>query len=423
MQTKEHSWGKLIKLHRQKQQLKQDDVAFGICTPSYLSRIENGMVIAEQAIYEQLLARLGINLMDQQFKQQEQISFLEELYEKLLSNESLHQKAIEKLMQMQSFGVQLEEDLFAKLVYSRYLLSIKEDDQARNLLLEIEPFIHWKHDRLTQLYVAITGFAYLSFLEFAEFVEREERLPCAHYLQTATSFEQANYYYHLAFAYHRNYNFQKALIHIEKASATFSHQYKPLFQLKIYSMKGVIYNDLHRFQEANVEFNAGLDLLNHVTAIQTPMQWSSIHNNIAYCYECQGLFEQAVHHYKIANESEEDLLAIINWMRACYQLGDFNLLHKLLNKYPFEQFSVQHQKYQWRLLQFACKKEITLESLKALDEEIFPYFMEQDYYSLTLFYAPLWGQFYEQLHAYKQSAKCYKMAFTASEKVRQRMSS
>jgi HTH-type transcriptional regulator, quorum sensing regulator NprR len=188
-------------------------------------------------------------------------------------------------------------------------------------------------------------------------------------------------------------------------------------------MKGVIYNDLHRFHEAHVEFNAGLDLLKHVPSIQTPKQWSSIHNNIAYCYECQGIFEQAVSHYKEANDHEEDLLAIINWMRACYQLGDFILLGELLKKYPLEQFSVQHQQYQWRLLQFACQEAVTLDSLKALDEEIFPYFIEQHYYSLTLFYAPLWGQFYEQLHAYKQATKCFKIAFTASEKVRQRMSS
>lgn len=34
-------WGLLIKYQRQQKGLKQDDVAVGICTTSYLSRIEN----------------------------------------------------------------------------------------------------------------------------------------------------------------------------------------------------------------------------------------------------------------------------------------------------------------------------------------------------------------------------------------------
>ena len=60
------NWGRLIKYHRQQQGLKQDDVAVGICTPSYLSRIENGLVIAEPSVYELLLARLGIDLIQEQ---------------------------------------------------------------------------------------------------------------------------------------------------------------------------------------------------------------------------------------------------------------------------------------------------------------------------------------------------------------------
>lgn len=61
MENNEHAWGKLLKYYRQKKKRKQDDVAFGICTPSYLSRIENGLVIAEHSIYAQLFENLGID--------------------------------------------------------------------------------------------------------------------------------------------------------------------------------------------------------------------------------------------------------------------------------------------------------------------------------------------------------------------------
>ncbi|MBW8350803.1 helix-turn-helix domain-containing protein [Bacillus sp. IITD106] len=420
--NEEKNWGRLIKYHRQQQGLKQDDVAVGICTPSYLSRIENGVVIAEQAIYEMLLARLGIDLVHEKEQLTAKRALLETIYEKLLSNEELTQNELLSLESFQTDTFQQEIDLLAGLVYSRYLLSIDVLKEARELLIKLEPLITWHQDRVTQMYIGITTFAHLSHLEFQEIILREEQQQVSNYMNTASRFEQANYFYHLAFAYNRYYSFQQSLFYIDIATQNFSHQYKPLFQLKLYSMKGVILNDLHRFQEALVEFEAGLDLLRNVAAIQTPRQWSSLYNNIAYCYECQGLFKEAMSYYEQANSFYEDLHTVINWMRASYQQGDEETLNKLFIEYPRERFNVLHHQYQWELLKFANERNITLTKLKELEELVFPHFEQQEYYSLTLYYAPLWAAFYEELHAYKQASKCFKLAFIASEKVRQRMS-
>jgi HTH-type transcriptional regulator, quorum sensing regulator NprR len=419
------NWGRLIKYHRQQQGLKQDDVALGICTPSYLSRIENGIVIAEQAVYEMLLARLGIDLVEEKEQLTAKRSFLETIYGKLLSNEDLTQKELERLESFQTEIFQQEIYLLAGLVYSRYLLSINVLKEARELLIKMEPFITWHQDRVTQMYIGITTFAHLSYLEFQEIILTEEQQQVSNYMNTASRFEQANYMYHLAFAYHRHYSFQQALYYIGIATQIFSHQYKPLFQLKLYSMMGVILNDLNRFQEALVEYEAGVDLLRNVAAIQTPRQWSSLYNNIAYCYECQGLLKEAISRYEQANSYEEDLdlHSVINWMRATYQQGDEETLYKLFLQYPRERFQELHHQYQWHLLKYANERNFTLTKLKDLEELVFPYFEQQEFYSLTLFYAPLWAAFYEELHAYKHASICFKRAFIASEKVRQRMSS
>ncbi len=423
MENNEQAWGKLLKYYRQKKKQKQDDVAFGICTPSYLSRIENGIVVAEHSMYEQLFENLGIdfNKLEQQLKSQ--TTFLEQLYEKLLSNAEFTAGEIEQLTVMQNDEPPFEQQLMAKLVYARFLYSIKEDDRARTILNEIEPFVSWKKDRITQLFVAITAFGHLSFQEFEQLSIKEENDQLAQLLSNTNPFELANYHYHIAFANHRSYKLQKALQHIELAQQFFTHQYKPLFQLKLYSMKGVIFNDSHRFQEALKEFEAGLNLLANVPSIQTPMQWSSLHNNIAYCYECQENYMEASKHYKSANDYDEDLHSAINWMRTCFAQKDFKQLNILLKRYEEQQFTVPHHIYQRRLLAYAVETEYTIHGLKLLEDEAFPHFNEQQYYSLILFYAPLWAQFYEQLHAYKQASHCFKQALYASEKIRQRMSS
>lgn len=54
--------GQLIKLERQRQNIKQEALATGICVPSYLSRIENGLVIPSEDIKHHILMRLNISL-------------------------------------------------------------------------------------------------------------------------------------------------------------------------------------------------------------------------------------------------------------------------------------------------------------------------------------------------------------------------
>lgn len=422
MENNEKAWGKLLRYYRQKKKLKQDDVAFGICTPSYLSRIENGIVVAEQSMYEQLFKNLGIDFKTLEQQPKDQTTFLEQLYEKLLSNTELTSDEIEQLTILRNDDRPIEHQL-ANLVYARYLYSIKKDPDARTLLNEIEPLVSWKNDRITQLFVAITAFGHLSFKEFEQLSDKEAENHHAQYLSNTHPFELANYHYHIAFANHRSYKFHKALEHLELAQKSFTHQYKPLFQLKLYSMKGVIFNSQHRFREAIREFEAGLDLLSNVPSIQTPMQWSSLHNNIAYCYECQQNFREAAKHYEIANHYDEDLHSSINWMRTSYEQQNFNQLEKLFNRFPENLYSVAHHIYQRRLLKYAVQHEHTVRELKLLEDEAFPHFKKEQYYSLILFYAPLWGQLYEQLHAYKQASHCYNQALNASEKVRQRMSS
>lgn len=417
------NWGRLIKYNRQQQGLKQDDAAVGICTPSYLSRIENGVVIAEQAVYEMLLARLGIDIDHETRNMVMKRSILEKIYTKLLSNEIPSENELERLKSFHTELFQQEIELLAGLVYSRYLFSIELHDEARELLSKIEPFINWHQDRVTQMFIAITTNIHLAFLEFEAIILREEQQHVSNYMNNAHRFEQANYFYHLAYAHHRYYSFQQALDYIICATRVFSHQYKPLFQLKLYSLKGVILNDLHRHQEALVEFEAGEDLLKNVPVIQTPRQWGSLYNNIAYCYESQGLFRKAMSNYERANSFGEDLHTVINWMRASYQQQDEKTLNKLFFEYSTHRFEIIHHRYQLLLLKCASEENITISKLKDIEELVFPYFKQQEYYSLTLYYAPLWARFYEERHVYKQASICFKHAFVASEKVRQRMSS
>jgi len=52
--------GEILRETRERKKCSQEEVCYGICTPSTLSRIENGMQIPGRRILEALTQRLGI---------------------------------------------------------------------------------------------------------------------------------------------------------------------------------------------------------------------------------------------------------------------------------------------------------------------------------------------------------------------------
>lgn len=52
--------GILLKLERLKQGKGQKEICYGICVPSYLSKIEHNLVQPDESILQQLFERLGI---------------------------------------------------------------------------------------------------------------------------------------------------------------------------------------------------------------------------------------------------------------------------------------------------------------------------------------------------------------------------
>ncbi|MFJ7668919.1 tetratricopeptide repeat protein [Lysinibacillus sp. NPDC097195] len=414
--------GQLIKHHRLQRNFKQDDLAVGICTPSYLSRIENGVVIADEAIYRLLLERLQIDLDKYIGNQQYLDEQLDSIFEKILS----HQKLTEHELSLFSSSSQTmclnTTSIKYEIVYCRYLLSLNDIKLAKGYLAKIHPLINWQPNRVTQMYLLTISNYYLQTEQYSALIELNNKYQSNHYFNHAKRYEYAFYLYNLALAYDRRYQFHLALKYINAASDAFTHHYSPLFQLNLYLLKAGIYNDLNQFERAIVEYDASLELVSHVPNLQTATQLSSIYNNLAYCYECQGAYSQAIEHYQKALAYHTCPLTVTNLIRTFYRNEEIENVKCYIKKYKGLLTNALHQEYQLEVLSYVTQEDIEITVLKALEEKALSYFETQQYYALVLFYAPLFAHLYKTLHAYKNASNCYERAFYASEKARKRMS-
>jgi transcriptional regulator with XRE-family HTH domain len=53
--------GQIIKVNRKRLKLSQEELCFGICSPSNLSKIENGVRVPERIIFKALMERMGLS--------------------------------------------------------------------------------------------------------------------------------------------------------------------------------------------------------------------------------------------------------------------------------------------------------------------------------------------------------------------------
>lgn len=189
-------------------------------------------------------------------------------------------------------------------------------------------------------------------------------------------------------------------------------------------MYGVILNGLGQVEAALKEYHAAIDLLEHVPTIATNDQWSSIYNNVAFAYESDKQYEQAINYYEKALASKKDIHMLINYTRTLLFGGKKELfLEKIdeLSKSHFTQGT--HQQMQFLLMSAFEKTDGTegLDEFYKIEKKVFKYFIEEQHIELILSYGPLVAKFYEESKQYKRAVELYRLLFETSEKMRQRV--
>lgn len=419
-----HKIGKTIKFFRQLNHMNQDTLAVGICTTSYLSRIENGLVEPNETVYQMLFERLHLDFTAYVEEGQNQVQLIEQIYEKLLSNEKIDKEELTKLHllyeQRTSPSIQMQVDL----IYCRYLLSQDRMDEAVAILTILDDLLSPSTSREWALFVTVETYYELMMGSYDAILNREFQTNSKFYLSKSSSFEQANYAYHLAFASHRAYQFSLAKLYIQEATQLFKYQYKPLFQLKLYSMHGVILNDLGQVEAALKEYHAAIDLLHHIPEIATNFQWSSIYNNLAFAYESDKQYAEAIKYYEKALTYQQDLHTLTNYTRTFLFGGMHELFSEKLHELSKHIFpDGTHQQMQFFLMQaFAQIDELDgLEKFNKIEKKVFKYFIDEQHIELILSYGPLVAKMYEESKQYKRAVELYSLLFETSEKMRQRV--
>ncbi len=138
--------GELLRDARERQKYSQEEVCYGICTPSTLSRIENGQQAPGKKILEGLMQRLGLKdwIFDVGInpKEAEKYELEQELIRCFGRKEyERTQKLADDLEKMMNEGVSKESNLLMEKQYLSFVRIMMRKDQGEKLEYVLEKLL------------------------------------------------------------------------------------------------------------------------------------------------------------------------------------------------------------------------------------------------------------------------------------------
>lgn len=278
--------GHIIKSERLKLEMKQIVLAKGICTPSYLSRIEQDQITASEEIVSLLLERLGININDvieQKDEKNKTIHLeLKRLYKEVITKRD-SEFAKEQLASIYLNSNLLEDSelyytfnlivLRFKLIAGEDLSTIKIDIE---LLREQEEVLNERQKFLLEINEGILLYKKNSIKKaiskFEKAIKMELKLE---------DWEQAEVYYMLGLSYVSDNRMAISLEYIESAEEYFKSKLLIKRVLDCFTLKGVYYKRINNFFEAEKCYFEAVELCKKFSITE---RLGSLYHNLGSLY-------------------------------------------------------------------------------------------------------------------------------------------
>lgn len=411
--------GSFIRFNRIKKELTQESLSHGICSITYLSKIENEKIIPNQEIIELLLKRLEIEIEDElhiydlvnhirllidkviRFIEEKKFTEVEKLFKEIKENEEMilsntniiYDYCVLKL----SYFVLFDNLEQAKKVIHQ-LNSVKDllKPELKGSFLHYYGVYKCKKDKYAE------G---LSLLQEAETIMNQSGKVIPSIL------------YHLSLTFSHLKNGVLAVYYANESLKIYSNQmnYKRIIDCKM--IIGINYIRGESWEEARKEFN---NILKVAEAINDQSVMATSHHNLAYLYSKEGEHDKALENYKLSlklkdvkNESYFiTILFLISHLQNMKKFEEcYDKLEEVLQEEQLKSYS--SLAVQLKVLWFEVAIEMGIkgisEIISYLEGEAIPYFLEKsDQNQLS--------EYFYKLGKYNYASRKYKLASEYFEK-------
>lgn len=417
--------GNLIKMERMRQNIKQDVLARGICSPSHLSKIESNATVPGVKVQQQLLKRLNISLNERDIDpSSEAYTHFFKRFEKLLGQRDdvaakllhkdihsfldsypLYQHTVSLLLLINRLDLIVTKDLTAiKEGYS--LLASIQNEMTKNQKFHLcmnEGIIAYMENRYTN---ALHIFSDL-YKRHKEYDLEDWALADLHYVFSLASLS--------------DYRYLATINHIQEALAYYNAKILVKRSIECLLILGIAQKHNGDIDEALATFNKAKEIMTHT---DTTQYIGIIQQNLGACYSLKQDTDRALVHFnkslKAKEQPLEKITTILSIVKEYKKMNHIETAKEWLTKgiSLLDQLNIDDKLLYFQ--HFTIYKALLYEEkdFTATFESALKYFESTQNYYRCFVYCNILAEKLTTDHKFKLATTFYKKAFNYHLKYR-----
>ncbi|WP_079477779.1 helix-turn-helix transcriptional regulator [Halobacillus salinus] len=416
-------YGKVLRFHRVKQGLTQNQLAEGIISPAYLSKIENDQTVPAFEVLELLYERLGLDFHDSSNSHPSKEK-LKEWYEAIVFKDKEKARALkDELLQEKETHNNHHLYIFFELFRIRYLLLEDKVEEAYEVWKDIKQHRDTFDEEMNFYFRLISGILKYYQGDFERSFQELMEAKNTSSLLNISEVDKSDLFYLLALSTSQSHHVSASIFYTDHALELYSSRYDLNKSSDCHLLQGINYSKLKNYAKSLEHFNLARKI-----ALQTRdnQQLKFVYNNIANLESLSGNSESAILNYKRS-------LGYVEVSSSSFDTNEyFNIIHGLI----VEHYRINDIKGAMEWIAFGLEKLETITSteysyhflvleklitnsddlLSYLEDTVIPYFNSNNGYIYIIRYSKLLSDLLEKQRQYKRSTEYLRLAMNLLNK-------
>ena len=409
-----NNFGHVIKLERIRRNMKQITLAQGICTPSYLSKIENNSIVPSQEVVDLLLNRLELSItQNENLDDESYLAHIREIYFNAIMNKD------RELVAQQLKEINNERYLFSdssnyytyQLMVLRLTLIVQDiQNDTSELIMALSELSSNFNDYQMFLFHSNVGSYYSFMLDYTSTLQAYEKAIEYSKRINIEKWEEADFQYLLGHCYLTQQRWVISIEYSQKSLEFFKSGFYNSRVVECYLILSIAQDHSYQFEEAYQNLLLAQKIASQLNLVQ---HFPIIKQNLGSSATRKGNSDAAIQYYLESLDAREDyvekLLPIYSLVKEYSKLKNSEEIIKwatlglsLIN----DSSNATTQTFSHHLnIYLAREKDPDL--FEKVTIEAYNYFKEINDYRHAEKYSLLLGNFYQDLNKYKNAAKYF----------------
>lgn len=411
-------YGKVLRFHRVKQGLTQNQLADGIISPAYLSKIENDQTVPAFEVLEHLYERLGLDFHDSSYHHPSKEK-LKEWYEMIVFKRKEEARELKEELKQQKDTLNNHHlYIFFELFRIRHLLLENEVEEAYEVWKNIRQHEDTFDEEMRYYFHLSTGLLdyYKGSFEnsFQQLMEAKNYgASISHSLQ---DWEKSDLYYILSLSTSQANHISASVFYVDQALEIFQARYDLEKSADCHILQGINYSKLKNYAKSFENFNSARKI---ATQTMDRNQLNLVYINIGTLESRIGNHLSAIHNYKKSiqyNDSDTIykqsylLTTIHSLILEHYRLEDFNGCMEWIHEGEKELTKLQSKPHELHFKFYKMIINNDPSTLEYLEETVVPYFQDKKEHIYIIRYSMVLSDLLEKKRMYKKSTIYLRLA-------------